>query len=132
MPKNIKNIKKPEYPYLIKTVIFSQEANSCSEDDSDAEELEVTFDNAGGGWFYILDTRQFAFDCDGKEHKNLINFANRVCNSNDAIDDINFRIHNQHNVSENDEDSSEDKEISEISEKEEIDRDVDDLNDLND
>lgn len=79
--KESKITKVAKYPLMIENITFVQEGNSCS--DVDSERLEVKFDDAGGGYFYILKTEQFAFDSDGDDMVQLIGMLKDVCDSND-------------------------------------------------
>lgn len=79
--KEQKIAKVAKYPLMIENITFVQEGNSCS--DVDSERLEVKFDDAGGGYFYILKTEQFAFDSDGDDMVQLIGMLKDVCDSND-------------------------------------------------
>ena len=76
--------KTPEFPFLVESITFVQEAHTSSFDRSD-ERLTVEVVDNGGGFFYVLKTNQFAVDGEGNELSMLEKKMQDICTSNEAV-----------------------------------------------
>jgi hypothetical protein len=62
-------------------ITLTQDEDSCGEIDSPCQVLEVEFQDAGGGFYYILKTERWAVDSDKSLFEDLDNICKELDNN---------------------------------------------------
>jgi len=82
---------KRTFPLIVSEMTFTQPPN-CSVPPKDSrghkidEEMKVSFHDGGGGFFYVINTHNFAIGTDSDILSKVDEICNLICKNNDIID----------------------------------------------
>lgn len=56
--------------------ILSQDEDSFGRPDEEFQEMKVNFNDAGGGFYYVIETKRWAFN---PKERELFNYLDNIC-----------------------------------------------------